>query len=373
MNTMRLLDRYIIKQFVQNYLILWAVLGGLFLLVDLIVDLDEFLRAGKENADRFGSALLGTAWSMADYYGPTFLLLFTVVSGLLVVAAMGFTVAQLQRSREVTAILASGVSLYRVAAPVLIAGFAINLLVLPVQELAIPPLAEKLVRSKSQVGRPTLNDKPVNYARDEAGSLISAASFSVSQRELTDVRIIERDEEGRQTRLIRAERAAWSGQDKAWLLEGGRAFDTRVEADAAEVLQGVPALRYATELSPDVLITRQAAVYIRLQSLRKLEAMSGNEALTPEQRGRITQVMWSRITTLILGVLVLLMGLPFFLTRVPGNILINSAKAAAVTVGAWSGGLVLVQVGGLNPVTAAWLPVILFGPVACYLVTAIKT
>lgn len=371
---MRILDRYIIKQFVQNYIILWVVLGGLFMLVDMIVDLDEFLRAGREHADRLGGTIVGTAWAMADYYGPIFLLIYTVMSALIVVAAMGFTVAQLQRSREITAILASGVSLYRVAAPVLIVGFVINLMVLPLQELAIPNLSDKLVRSKSQVGMPTLKDKPVHYATDDAGSLISAASFSVETRGLTDVRIIERDASGRQTRLIRADSALWSEPGQAWMLEQGLAFETGTEeAVAIAGLAGKPVERYATELSPEVLITRQAALFIRLQSLSKLETMSGNEALSPQQRSRITQVMWSRITTLILGVLILLMGLPFFLTRVPGNILINSAKAAGITLGAWAAGLVLVQVGGLNPVTTAWLPVILFGPVACYLITAIKT
>ena len=370
---MKTLDRYIVKQFLQNYLILWVVLGGLYLVVDLIVDLDEFLRAGRQHSDRLGGAFAGTAWAMADYYGPLLLLVFTAMSGLLVVAAMGFTISQLQRNRELTAILASGVSLYRVAAPVLITGFLINLLVLPVQELAIPKLADRLVRSKSQVGQPTLSDNPVHYAKDDSGALVSAASFSIARRALTDVRIIERDTLGRQTRLIRADRADWSKPDQAWHLTNGRAFDTASGIDGPVALQGKPVDRYDTELSPEVLITRQAAVYIRLQSLKDLEKMRRNEALTPAQRGRVTQVMWSRFTTLVMGVLIMLMALPFFLTRVPGNLLKSSAKAAGITIGAWAGGLVLVQVGGLNPVTAALLPVILFVPISFYLITTIKT
>ena len=159
---MRLLDRYIVKQFVQNFVILGVVLAGLFVLVDLIVDLDEFLKAGRAHADQRGGVVLATLWVMADYYGPILLLIYSTMSGLLVVAAMGFTIAQLQRSRELTAILAGGVSLYRVAAPVLVAGFMLNLIVLPVQELAIPRLSDKLVRSKSQVGESTISDKPIH-------------------------------------------------------------------------------------------------------------------------------------------------------------------------------------------------------------------
>jgi len=370
---MKTLDRYIIKLFVQNYVILGIVLAGLYVLVDLIVDLDEFLKAGREHGERLGGVLAGTAWVMADYYGPVLLLIFTTMSGLLVVAAMGFTIAQLQRTREITAILASGISLYRVAAPVLIAGFAINLLVLPVQELAIPELADKLVRSKSQVGQPTITDKPVHYARDESGSLISAASFSAETGEMTDVRIIERDMTGRQTRLLRADSASWSEGDGVWVLEGGRAFVTVSSDNIPAELGGQPIASYETGLSPDVMITRQAALFVRLQSLKQLQSMRKNPALSPAQRGRITQVMWSRFTTLVMGVLILLMGLPFFLTRVPGNILMNSAKAAGITIGAWSAGLVLVQAGGLNPVTAALLPIVIFVPISFYLVSTIKT
>lgn len=370
---MKTLDRYIIKLFVQNYAILCVVLSGLYVLVDLIVDLDEFLKAGRLQGDRMGGALLGTLWVMLDYYGPVLLLIFSAMSGLLVVAAMGFTIAQLQRTREITAILASGLSLYRVAVPVLLAGFVINLLVLPVQEYAIPPLAEKLVRSKSQVGQPTMTDQPVHYARDQSGALISAASFSANTRELTQVRIIERDQTGRQTRLIRADRASWSADERAWLLESGQAFRAQSHDRLPDVLGGEPVAMFKTELSPRVMITRQAALFVRLQSLGQLQEMRTNPALTGDQRSRITQVMWGRFTTLVMGVLILLMGLPYFLTRVPGNMLKHSAKAAGITVGAWSAGLVLMQVGGINPVTAALLPIVIFVPISFYLVSTIKT
>lgn len=370
---MKTLDRYIIKLFVQNYVILCVVLSGLYVLVDLIVDLDEFLKAGREHGKGIGGIIPGTAWVMLDYYGPVLLLIFSAMSGLLVVAAMGFTIAQLQRSREITAILASGISLYRVAVPVLVAGFAINLLVLPVQEYAIPPLAEKLVRSKSQVGQPTMTDKPVHYARDESGALISAASFSAKTGDMTEVRIIERDQTGSQTRLIRAERASWSANEGAWMLTQGQAFQTVTHDALPEALGGERIALFKTELSPRVMITRQAALFVRLQSMSDLQKMRSNSALTPEQRGRVTQVMWGRFTTLVMGVLILLMGLPYFLTRVPGNMLVNSAKAAGITIGAWSAGLVLMQIGGLNPVTAALLPVVLFVPISFYLVSTIKT
>ena len=47
---MKILDRYIILQFLLNFVILFVVIMMLFVLVDLIVDLDEFLSAGRDRA-----------------------------------------------------------------------------------------------------------------------------------------------------------------------------------------------------------------------------------------------------------------------------------------------------------------------------------
>lgn len=370
---MKILDRYIIKQFVINFAILSVVMMGLFVLVDLIVDLDEFIDAGRELAEEHGGTLPATLWVLGDYYGPFLLLVYVAMSGLLVVAAMGFTVAQMQRNRELIALLAGGVSLYRVAAPILVAGFGFSLLALPVQELLIPPLADKIVRSKSQAGEKTLEDKPVHYVKDESGALVSAAAFSAEKKELRSVRIIELDSEGRQVALTRASAANWDADARHWRLTDGVRFDPNADLADADALRGTPVAAYATELSPDVLIIRQASLYLRLQSMRELEGMRDNPALSAKSRGQVTQIIWSRFSSIVLSVLILLMGLPYFLSRLPGNLLMNATKASGITIGAWGGGLVLLQVGSLNPVTAAWLPVIIYLPVSIWLVTKIET
>jgi len=369
----KVLDRYIIKQFVINFAILSVVMMGLYVLVDLIVDLDEFLDAGRELADQHGGTLPATLWVLGDYYGPFLLLVYVAMSGLIVVAAMGFTVAQMQRSRELTALLAGGVSLYRVAAPILVTGFLFNLIALPVQEILIPPLAEKIVRPKSQAGSATIKDKPVHYVLDESGALLSAASFSAERGELDSVRIIELNDEGAQVSLTRATQAFWDADGRRWVLTDGRRFLTDADVADPNALTGKPVAAYETELSPEVLIIRQASLFVRLQSMRQLDEMRSNPALSAKTRGQVTQIIWSRFSTVVLSVLILLMGLPYFLSRVPGNLLMNSAKAAGITVGAWSGGLVMLQVGNLNPVTAAWLPVIIYLPVSFWLVTKIET
>jgi len=375
---LKTLDRYIVRQFIMNFIILSVVMMGLYVLVDLIVDLDEFLKAGRENADHRGGVFLGTLWVLWDFYGPFLLLVYVSMSGLIVVAAMGFTISQMQRSRELTAILAGGISLYRVAAPILVAGFIFNLLTMPVQELLIPQFAQKIVRAKSQAGMDTIPDKPIFYVRDQAGALFSAASFHAPSShddagELVDLRIVELDELGQQIALVQAKRARWDDSAGQWLLEEGVRFDAFSQTPDAASMGRETCLTYQTQLSPKVLIVQQASLYLRLQSMRQLEAMRNNNALSLQTRSQVTQIIWSRFSTVILSVLILLMGMPHFLTRVPGNPLAKSARAAGITVGAWAIGLILLQSGSLNPVTAAWLPVVLYLPLSFWMVTTIKT
>lgn len=377
---MKTLDRYIIRQFLINFVILLSVLMLLFVLVDLIVDLDEFLQAGKRHADTYGSTAVATAVAVADYYGPLMILMYVFFSGLLVVGGMGFAIASLHRTRELTAIVASGISMYRIAAPVLLAGIALNALSIPVQELVIPKLASKLARSKSHVkyDASTVQSFPVRFAPDEDGDLIDAAEFDAGKGILTGVTILQRDERGMTQRRITASQAVWSEQPQGWKLLQGSAVQPIAlvqTLDEPGALEPEPVEFFATEMSPTVLMARRASIYPRLLSLSELQTMQHNPAVEPRHRDQITRIVWSRFSMLVMNVLILVMGLSFFLQLGQQNMLMQAMKAAGVCLGAWGGGLMMLQVGGgpLNPVAAAWLPVVIYLPVSAILLQGIRT
>ena len=373
---MKTLDRYIIRQFLINFGIMLMVLMVLFVVVDLIIDLDEFIEAGQVRADRFGgSALLGTLYTIGDYYGPMLVLLYVFFSGLLVMAAMGFTFTGLQRHRELTAMVASGVSMYRIAAPVVVVGILLNALALPAQEWLIPPLANKLIRRKSEVKYDVPPAFPVHFAPDEAGNLISASDFDAVRGQLDDVRVLQRTEQGLHERRITASQAVWDPNEEHWDLTQGYATRPDMDADRLNAGDPEPVERLETELSPTVLLARRATNYPRLLPMAKLQQMQDNPAVQPSQRDQITQIIWSRFSLMVVNVLVLVMGLPFFLLRYPRNSLVQAIKAAGVCLGAWGTGLTLLQLssGVLGPVVSAWLPVALLLPVAAVLLLRVET
>ena len=76
-----------------------------------------------------------------------------------------------------------------------------------------------------------------------------------------------------------------------------------------------------------------------------------------------------------MNMLILVMALQFFMLREPANPLIQGVKAAAFTLGLWSSGMILLRVGAdeLNPVAAAWLPVVIYMPMSMFMLQKIKT
>jgi lipopolysaccharide export LptBFGC system permease protein LptF len=373
---MTTLDRYIVRQFLANFAVLSAVLLSLFVVVDLMVDLDEFLQAGDAHADQwFGSKWLAVGATTVDFYGPMVLLIYVFFSGLIVAGAMGFTVSHLQRQRELTAIIASGVSLYRVAMPIVIVGVALSASALPLQEFLLPRMATQLTRSKSDLKRETGGgEKPIRYIPDDVGNLWSATGYDPTQQRLTDLRVVVRNDKRVLDMLITADEAYWSEDHGGWRLvqanvrqpvgEAGSAVE---EVIAPEILQ--------TKLTPAVLLARRATLFPAVLSLRELQTLQSNDAVDAKQRGVITRTIWGRFSLLVLNVLLLVMALPFFLRRLPGNPLMPSAQAAGLCVGAWAGGLIMLQASpeAVSPVVSAWLPVVIYLPISAILVTSIKT
>lgn len=377
---MKTLDRYIIRNVLINFVVLLISFMMLFVVVDFIIDIDEFLKVGRAWKDSYGGSItIATIVGIADYYGPIVVLLYVFLSGLLVTAAMGFTLASMARSRELVAVVASGVSLYRMATPILGVGLALSLLNLPIQEVVIPHLAPKLAREKSKIAAQSQPGRTFHYVADGQGHLFSARRFNSDLGELTGVDVLMRNAAGQPTRRVTADKAVWDEARSGWSLVQGYAVAAMSSPDAAvpglDAGRPVPMEFISTTLSPTVLLARRATIYPRLLSMHDLSRLRENPAVEASRRANLVQIMWGRFSLLVLNVLILAMGLPFFLRRLPGNLLSVAVKAAGVTILAWAVGVVLLQIapGGLNPVAAAWLPVALYLPVAAVLLQFIRT
>lgn len=371
---MSILDRYIIKNYLLNFVILLTVLVALFIVGGVLIDLDEYVSAGHTFADRNGgSVLMWTLWAIFDFNGPMQLMLYAFFSGLVCVGAAGFTLTGLGRTRELTAMLSSGISMYRIAMPMLFAGFALNMLACIDQEIILPPLAHKISRNVSEIKSTTLRNQPVYFMCDQAGRLFSAGNFKIDQGMgiLTDVTFLERDTQGRAVQRIVASSAIWDEAQNGWSLTDGYAQVRPVNGKSGQG-SNYNVEFISSDLSPTVIRARLESNYLNLLSVRKLQSLSTNNQL---DQGKIRQIMHGRMSQLVLNMLVLAMGLTFFLSREPTSTLIQAMKATGLCIGAWSMGLVMqnADVSWLNPVATAWLPVVVYIPVTAVTLQLLKT
>jgi len=373
---MTILDRYIIKTYLLNFVILMAVLMALFVVGGLLIDLDEFVAAGEMLSERHDTSILkGTIWAVIDYNGPIQLMLYAFFSGLLCVGAAGFTLTGLARTRELTAMLSSGISMYRIAMPMLIVGFGLNMLASIDQEFLLPPLAHKVSRNVSEIKSVRKTSMPMYFMADQKGRLFSASNFHTQDDTaiMTDVTILERDEQGRATQRIIASQALWNPERNHWDLTDGYALVRPTHASGiASASQTQEVQSISTDLSPTVIRARLESNYLNLLSVRKLQSLSKNEQL---DQAKISQIMHGRMSQLVLNMLILAMGLTFFLCREPTNNLNQAVKACGLCIGAWSMGLTMqnADISWLNPVATAWLPVVIYIPITAVTLQMLKT
>jgi len=359
---MKVLDRYILRAFFTNFFIALFVMIGMYVVLDLFVNLDEFSKLPTDSAADIASKIV-------RYYAYNLFLYFSQLAGVVILASACFTLARFHRANEFTPVLASGVSLYRVAAPIMIAAICLNFLWLANQELVIPRIADKLARTHDDTeGRQTYG---VWFRPDRERGLVSAAQFSPSRKTMRTVLIMKRDEYARLTDVIEADSAIWDEERQVWNLEHG--LLSRYGGESADSMVRQTVLEYASALTPKELALQQARQWTRHLSLSELSALQDRFPQTAE----FVRVKHVRMTTIPLNILMLALGIPFLLTRERPNILVAGGKCLLACGACFVLMFVCqnVDVAGLpvKPELPAWIPVIAFAPVAVVLMDGIKT
>jgi lipopolysaccharide export system permease protein len=139
-----IIDRYMLRQYLQVLVICFLSLIGLYIVVDAFGHLDHFV----DYADKNGNLL----WILASYYGYRAIEFFSKLSGVLALISLLFTVTWIQRHNEMTALMAAGVSRMRVLRPALLAAVAVSLLAAANRELVIPNIRRQLSLDSKNLG-----------------------------------------------------------------------------------------------------------------------------------------------------------------------------------------------------------------------------
>jgi lipopolysaccharide export LptBFGC system permease protein LptF len=367
---MSVLDRYVFRSLAVDYAIALGVMICLYVLLDLFVNMDEFTEHGY--------SVLTVLGNVFSYYAPQTFVYFAQLCGVITLFACMATIVRMRRMNELTALLASGISLYRIAAPVVAFGILTTGLLILDTEWIIPAVAHKLVRDRDDVdGRRAYE---VLFLPDRQGALLSAGRFHPSTLDMRQLLVLSRNEEGTLVQTLEADRATWRppaypGASGSWQLERGRkrlrSWSGGGTLGPQESIQESFPTSYESDLSPQEVQLRQAEGWIRFLSLRQLRQLDAEQIGRPDE---VRRTQHGRIAAPILSLVMLLLGLPFFLDRSPTTVLSDTARCLVVC-GACYVTTFIGQNVHLEFHTALpyWIPIFLFGTLAMVLLDRIRT
>lgn len=367
---MTLLDRYVLRTLTVNYLIALAIMMSLYTVLDLFFNIDEFTESGEP--------AMTIATSIFSYYWAHSFLYFAQLSGVITLFACMVTLSRMRKANELTAVLASGVSLYRLAVPVVAFGLVTSLLWYVDTEFFIPSVGHRLARNhEDAMGRQA---RGVWFVKDRDAALLSAMEFIPADGEMRQLLVLHRDEHGAIVRVTEADRATWEpivGHPRGgvWRLERGlesRREMRREGLGPREERTDRVVLVYESDLTPHDIEVRQTRQWLAFSSSAQLTALAKSD---PTIASRTRQIKHTRFASPLVHVLMLLLGLPFFLSREPANTITDAGRCLLVC-----GSCFLLAFSGEHIVRTstwsalpAWLPLIVFTPVAVVLLDRIRT
>ncbi len=373
---MTILDRAIAKQFLINTAVLLVVLFCFVVAVDVSLKFDEYMEIASQRASQGGGeapfvrTFVVSVGLVIDLWWPRLLQLLNFMLGLVMIAAMGFTFAQMVRSRELVAMLAGGLSLWRAARPVLVVAAILSGVQLANQELVIPKIAPLLTREHRQAGLRSLGVLRLKPTSDDAGRVLYANAFDADAGTLEGLRVIERDPSGKPQRIVHADLATWDGQK--WVLRGGRSIPM-----AEGVAQG-PVAAISTKLDPTALKVRRFAGYRNSLSWSQMSELIESRKDDQSANVRIDEferIRWGRLGVVSANLLGLMICMPFFLRREPIPMIKPALKCAPVAIVALMGGVLgaTAAIPALPPQVSVFVPPLVLLPLAIAAITSIRT
>lgn len=358
-----IIDRYLVRQYLM-FLGIGLLVGGVFsLVVDLLQSLDRFLRAKP-------------AWiHIAQHF--LYLLPRELYKGLplIVLVATVFLFLSLTRQRELDALKAAGVSLYRASAPVLGVAILISVAALLFQETALPEItarAEEVDRVKIRGFPPRhLQQQGQMWYRSSDRRFVRIRLLDPVARSLDGLVVLDLTPDFALARRLDVSRAQWTPDH--WLLRNGvlrevdrsaRVSSTRFESQTAEMPEHVDDFIRVHKL-PDAMSFLELYAYVN--KLRE----GGHQV------GAYLVQLYSKLSFPVVHVIMALVAIPFALASPrSGGRAMGVGVAIVVSVGYWvvhSVALAFARADLLPPALAAWTANIIFAGVGTTLLLSAKT
>jgi lipopolysaccharide export system permease protein len=359
----QLVDDYILRDF----FVYLGMIVGTFIALLLVFTFFELLK----DINRVPLYIVGEYLVTVT---PYFLYNTTPISMLLAVL---ITFGLLEKSSEITAMKASGMSIYRVILPVLVMAGVVATGLFFFDQLYLPQLNKKQDALRNQIkGKPaqTYLRPDQKWIFGQHSTIYYYEFFDPDQNRFGSISAFEFDPKTFQlTRRIYAESAYWSDSLHRWTFENGWERDFR--GSAVTGYRPFDVSTFAELSEPPTYFKKEVkqSLEMNYEELRRyINDLSQSGFDVVRLRVQLNKKFAFPVMTFVMAVL----AVPFALRGGRRGALTGIAMAVGIAVVYWIGMGFFEAMGNasqLPPVVAAWSPDLLFGLVGGYLLLKVPT
>ncbi|HEV3446412.1 MAG TPA: LptF/LptG family permease [Gemmataceae bacterium] len=366
---MTLLDRMLIRSYVKAYLVFLVSLLSLYVVVDVFTNAEDFFESNH--------GLAAVIKHVTSYYGYKISQIFDRLCEAIVLMAGMFTVAMMQRNNELLPLLSAGVSTQRVVRPILLSAAGMLMLTVLNQELIIPRIGAALLNPRDDPRGE--KDLEVNGAFEPNQIHIAGDRASRHEKVVKRFCCLIPETIGKNLIHLEAREAYYYAPGEGphsggWLLTGTRPAELENwnNPTVLEVLDSGKFFLHTREVTFET-ITRPRTWFVYASTAQLLEELSKPDST---RLASMAVLFHMRLTRPILALILVLMGLSVILRDQNRNVFISMGLCLGVCAVFFAACFACKHLGDteyLAPALAAWLPVLVFGPLAFVNFDAIHT
>jgi LPS export ABC transporter permease LptG len=347
----RLMDLYILRRFLSYFLLLMATFIFLFETFTFFELLDDIAR------HRIPFLVV------INYFRYLAPYLSYQLAPLAALVAVLVTLGVMSKNNEIVACKASGISLYRLALPLILAGLSLAVVMVIVDDTYLPYANQRQDALRNQIkGRPAQTyTRPQRWIFGENSKIYNYDLFDPAQNLFGGLSVIELDPTTFHVkRRVYATRAHWSDQQNVWILENGWIRD--FSDGTIDSYQPFGATALAELKEPPVYFNRQVLQAFQMSWEELREYIDGLQRAGFDVSA--LRVQWhKKLAYPLIAPISMLLAIPFALLVGMRGALGGVALGVAIAITYWANSALLEAMGGvgqLPPLLAGWSPDLIF-------------
>lgn len=299
---MRILDRYILKSVVTIFFGALIVFLSLYLVVDILGHLDEFLR------EKVSPLVI---W---EYYASFLPIIFVQTAPIAILLAILATFSKLNVNNEIVAMRSAGVNIWQLTKQTILFAFIISIFIFWVNENIIPQamqVSDKIkmekIEGKTSIAKKERINNVAYFGRKNRLYFINA--FEPKDLSMEGITVLEQDKKQDLKEKIYALKGAW--QNGKWVFSGLQVFS--YDQNGAETSEFITEKIMDIPETPSDFMTQRVQVdYMNIKQLRDyLDKLSDSGARTVIRNLNVD--IQQRFAYPFSSLVIVFVGLPFSL------------------------------------------------------------